>query len=127
MSSSSETPPSPVLSPSLSVDVVTHGSEQAVMCVGGELDVATAMLLQHHLATQLGQGRRHLVIDLAEVPFMDSSGLNIILRAMNETRATGGSLRLAAPAPPVRRVLELTGVTLTIPVHGTVEQALAHS
>ena len=122
MPSSSEAPSSQALS----VDVVTHGSEQAVVSVSGELDVATAMLLHHHLAAQLAQGRRHLVIDLAGVPFMDSSGLNIVLRTMNETRDIGGSLRLAAPAAPVQRVLELTGVTLTVPVHATVEQALAH-
>jgi stage II sporulation protein AA (anti-sigma F factor antagonist) len=117
----------PSESVALNVSVTWQGSEQAVVSVGGELDIATATLLHYQLAAQLGQGRRHLVIDLEGVPFMDSSGLNIVIRTMNETRAAGGSLSLAAPAPSVLRILELTGVTLTIPVHPTVGLALEHA
>ncbi|MHA6764061.1 STAS domain-containing protein [Streptacidiphilus sp. PAMC 29251] len=108
----------------LTVSVTTHGPERAVVSVRGELDINTATMLHHQLAVQLGQGRRHLVLDLAQVPFMDSSGLTILIRAMKETRNVGGSLSLAAPTPPVRRILDLTGISLTIPLYADVTEAL---
>lgn len=109
----------------LTVEVSLPRSEVAVVALGGELDVDTATELHYQLANQLHHGRRHLVLDLGDVPFMDSSGLNIVIRAQQETRRIDGSLRLAAPTPAVRRVLELTGVSLTTPVHDSVDRALA--
>lgn len=107
----------------LAVDVAAHGSDRAVVSVRGELDVATAELLDRRLADQLEQGRHHLVLDLSGVPFIDSSGLTIVIRTMNATRRTGGSLCLVAPTPPVHRVLELTGMSLTIPISPSVAEA----
>ena len=109
----------------LSVTVVQHGGGCAVVAVGGELDMDTATLLHHQLASQVTQGRTNLVLDLAGVPFMDSSGLNIVLRAMNETRQLDGRLLLAAPTESVRRLLDLTGISLTRKPFDTVAQALA--
>jgi stage II sporulation protein AA (anti-sigma F factor antagonist) len=115
----------PSESQALSVSVVQHGSRYAVVAIGGELDTDTATLLHHQLAAQVTQGRTNLVLDLAEVPFMDSSGLNIVLRAMNETRQLEGRLLLAAPTSAVRRLLDLTGISLTRKPFDTVEEALA--
>lgn len=109
----------------LSVTVTQHGSTHAVVRVGGELDIATGLLLHHQLAAQVTSGRTHLVIDLSGVPFMDSSGLNTILRTDRETRAAGGGLVLAGAGPQVRRLLELTGVDLTIPLVDDAHAALA--
>jgi stage II sporulation protein AA (anti-sigma F factor antagonist) len=109
----------------LTVSVERHGTEAAVVSAGGELDISTGTLLYLQLSIQLAEGRRHLVLDLAEVPFMDSSGLNTIIRANNETKAAGGRLVLAEPTSSVRRVLELTGMSLSLPVFATVEEALA--
>ena len=114
-----------VESQALSVTVVPHGSSCAVVTAGGELDMDTATLLHHQLAAQVTQGRTNLVLDLAGVPFMDSSGLNIVLRAMNETRQLDGRLLLAAPTEAVRRLLDLTGISLTRKPFDTVAQALA--
>ncbi|AXI81152.1 STAS domain-containing protein [Peterkaempfera bronchialis] len=109
----------------MTVEVHLPEPELAVVSVAGELDVDTATELHYQLANQLHHGRRHLVLDLTAVPFMDSSGLNIVIRTQQETRRVGGSLRLAGPTAAVRRIIDLTGVGITTPVHDTVDEALA--
>ncbi|MEU2546973.1 STAS domain-containing protein [Streptomyces roseolus] len=109
----------------LEVDVEIRDDLTAVLTVGGELDMETAAGLQDRLSEQFGHGRRRLVLDLSALDFMDSSGLNVLIRAVNRVRESGGDLYLAAPTPAVRRILEITGVTMTIPPYDGVADALA--
>ncbi|MFE5794301.1 STAS domain-containing protein [Streptomyces sp. NPDC056503] len=109
----------------LDVDVEIRDALTAVLSVGGELDMETAGRLEEHMAEQLRQGRCHVVLDLSALAFMDSSGLNVLIRAVHRARDAGGDLHLAAPTPPVRRILEITGVTATMPPHDGVPEALA--
>ncbi|MGW0118573.1 STAS domain-containing protein [Streptomyces sp. NPDC003327] len=111
--------------PNLDVDVEIRDARTAVLSVGGELDMETVGRLEDHLRQQLGQGRPHLVLDLSAVGFMDSSGLNVLIRAVHMARENGGDLYLAAPTSAVRRILEITGVTTTMPPHDGVAEALA--
>ncbi|MDR6978889.1 stage II sporulation protein AA (anti-sigma F factor antagonist) [Streptomyces sp. 3330] len=108
----------------LSVEVTLPREDVALVTVEGHLDLDTATDLQAHLANQLHHGRRHFLIDLSAVPFMDSSGMNIILRVYQEARSLPGSVHVIDPTPAVRRVLDLTGVSLTVPISETVEEAL---
>ena len=114
---SSETAP-------LSLDVVVRQPDVAVVSIGGDLDMDTATELHYQLANQIAHGRRNLVLDLSAVPFMDSSGLNIILRTLQEARRIDGSVQVAAPTPAVRRILELTGVALAMPIRDAVDEAV---
>ena len=108
----------------LSIDVTMPREDVALVVVKGSLDVDTATELHHHLANQVHHGRPHLLVDLSDVPFMDSSGINIILNAYKETRSVGGSIGLIDPAPAVQRILDLTGVSLTVPSFKSVQDAL---
>ncbi|AUG75905.1 hypothetical protein CFP65_0987 [Kitasatospora sp. MMS16-BH015] len=116
--------PAPVEALPLNVSCTTR-DELAVLTVTGELDVATGPLLYVHLANQLKHGRRHLVLDLGGVPFMDSSGLNVIIRAARATRTEHGSLTLVALTPQVDQLLHLTGIGLTQQVLPDVESAVS--
>ncbi|MHA6765641.1 STAS domain-containing protein [Streptacidiphilus sp. PAMC 29251] len=109
----------------LAVSTTVHGEDRAVVAVSGELDADTAAVLRHQLAALVVQGRRYIVLDLAQVPFMDSSGLNSVLRARSEMARHEGRLLLAAPATAVRRLLDLTGISLTSPLYDTTDLALA--
>ncbi|MFF7441650.1 STAS domain-containing protein [Streptomyces sp. NPDC008122] len=111
--------------PNLDVDVEIRDGRTAVLTVAGELDMETADRLQELLAEQFGQGRCRLVLDLSALDFMDSSGLNVLIKAVNKARESDGDLYLAAPTPAVRRILEITGVMTTIPPHDAVADALA--
>ncbi|MEY9998161.1 anti-sigma B factor antagonist [Streptomyces sp. V4I8] len=52
---------------------------------------------------------RHCELDLAQLSFMDSTGLALLLTHHRHAQAAGGSLRIVHPSPAVTRVLELTG------------------
>ncbi|MGV9560665.1 STAS domain-containing protein [Streptomyces sp. NPDC003401] len=109
----------------LSVEVTLPREDVALVTVEGYLDLDTATEFQAHLANQLHHGRRHFLLDLSEVPFMDSSGMNIILRVYQEARELPGSVHVIDPTPAVRRVLDLTGVSITVPISDKVDDALA--
>ena len=108
----------------LSIKVEVPREDAVLLTVEGDLDMDTATELQHHLANQLHHGRRHFLLDIAGVPFMDSSGMNIVLRAYQEVREISGGVYVISPTPAVRRILDLTGVSITVPIVGSVEEAL---
>ncbi|MFJ8083165.1 STAS domain-containing protein [Streptomyces sp. NPDC096205] len=110
---------------SLSVRVELPREDAVLLTVEGDLDSATAVALQRHLTEQLRLGRRHFLLDIAGVPFMDSSGMNIILRVYKEVRDCAGGVYVISPTPAVRRILDLTGVSLTVPMLDSVDEALA--
>ncbi len=114
----------PIAQDPLSVEVTLPREDVALLTVEGYLDVDTATEFQHHLANQLHHGRRHFLLDLSAVPFMDSSGMNIILRVYQEARELPGSVHIISPTSAVRRILDLTGVSITVPVSESVEEAL---
>ena len=114
----------PIAQDPLSVEVTLPREDVALLTVEGYLDVDTATEFQHHLANQLHHGRRHFLLDLSAVPFMDSSGMNIILRVYQEARDLPGSVHIISPTPAVRRILDLTGVSITVPVSESAEEAL---
>jgi anti-sigma B factor antagonist len=76
-----------------------------VIRLEGELDLAASASLRRHVESTAG---RALVLDLRLVTFVDSSALRELLRARMELGARGDRLVLAAMAPALRRLLELT-------------------
>lgn len=66
-----------------------------------------------------------LLVDLTDVTFMDSSGLNALIRANQSTGEAGGAVHLVAPQETVARVLQLTGVDQVMAVHPDLPRALA--
>ncbi|TXS52399.1 STAS domain-containing protein [Streptomyces sp. t39] len=108
----------------LDIEVDIRDDATAVLTVGGELDIETATFLHHHMANQFTHGRRHLVLDLSALVFMDSSGLNVVIKGSREARDKGGDVHLVSPTPAVRRLLEITGLTVTTPLHNDVEAAV---
>jgi anti-sigma B factor antagonist len=95
---------------------VQHHDDRAVIQVSGEIDLATCPQLRNVLAELVDRGVRHLVIDLEQVSFLDSSGIGVLMGTLRRVRELDGSLRLTAPSAQVRRVLELTGATMLLPI-----------
>ncbi|HEY8533639.1 MAG TPA: STAS domain-containing protein [Micromonospora sp.] len=109
---------------SLAVHTEQRG-DVTVVSVAGDLDVATAPMLETRLSELLDQGACRLVLDLADVSFCDSAGLSLFVRAREHCRDAGGRLQLAAPARTVRRVLEVSGLAGVLEISPTVDAAVA--
>ena len=77
--------------------------------VYGELDIATAPELVA-LLVRLRHHGHAVTVDLAEVTFMDSTGLTTLMDAHLAAQANGWSFTVRRPSPAVTRVFELAGV-----------------
>ena len=88
----------------------------AVIRVSGEVDIQTSPVLEERLRAVLDQGHATVAVNLADVSFLDSTGLSVLVAALQRCRAAGGGLRLLSPQPNVRRVLDITGLAGTFGV-----------
>lgn len=84
--------------------------------VRGELDLSTSPRLAETLQREIECGRS-VVLDLSGVTFIDSTGLNTLIRALQICDATGGTLAVNGDLPAqVSRVFEITGLQAVLPV-----------
>lgn len=103
-----------------------------VLHLAGEVDLAAAPAVRERLtalARQLGRpsadgAARVVVIDLAGVTFIDSTGLSMLVAAHSRFDESSDELRVAAVPNRVRRVLELTGLDGLLRTYDDVPSAL---
>jgi anti-sigma B factor antagonist len=95
-----------------------------VVRLGGELDLYNAPVLREALLEAARQQPQRLVLDLAAVEFIDSTALGTLVEARASLPDKRGLL-LARPGLEARRALEVSGLDRHLPVHDTVEAALA--
>lgn len=95
--------------------------------VRGELDLSTAPELEGPLQQALDGDDGAVLIDLSQCEFIDSTGIALIVRAWQQLDSgeNGRALVICSQNDQVRRVLEITGLELSIPVHTTKDEALA--
>ena len=81
----------------------------ALIILQGEMDMAAIRTFRSGVEDAIGdRDIRTLIIDMSEVPFMDSSMLRELLRLNQELRQQGAWPVLAGLQGPVRRLLDLT-------------------
>ncbi|MFD7130573.1 STAS domain-containing protein [Streptomyces sp. NPDC059894] len=103
--------------------VCTETDGIRVVTLAGEIDHHTGDTLRHALDAS-GVLRPRIVVDLHQVTFMDSSGINIFIAAHRTLSEAGGWLRLAAVRESVMRTLSIVGVDAVIDCRETLRQAL---
>jgi anti-sigma B factor antagonist len=79
------------------------------------LDAHVAPAFRAQLLERIDEGARHLVIDLAKVEFMDSSGLGALVSALKRL-GRDGDLRVSSLTPAVRSMFELTRLNRVIKI-----------
>lgn len=94
-----------------------------VLHVNGELDVETAPVLREACSDAVSEGHTSLIIDLSNVPFIDSSGLSVLISAQRVVRLAEGRLRLATAVSATLRLLRITGLDTAFEVHPSVDLA----
>jgi anti-sigma B factor antagonist len=102
-----------------------RAGDWSIVEVKGEVDLYSAPRLKERLAELTSSGHSRIAVDLEGVEFMDSTGLGVLIGALKRCREADGTLALAAPRQPVRKVLSITGLDRVFPVHDSVEQATA--
>jgi anti-anti-sigma factor len=93
--------------------------------VAGEIESVNAQEMSNALATRLTSEAAGLVIDLSQVTYLDSAGIELLFDLARRLRTHRQRLRLVLPVDaPMRRVLELCDIARAAPIDATVEDAL---
>jgi anti-sigma B factor antagonist len=98
-----------------------------IVSVKGEVDLFSAHRLRELMwraKEQAGGDPPRMVVDLSEVEFMDTAGLEVLLEEWNSSRQVGGKICLVAQEGPVRRLLEVTGHNELFDLYAELEAAV---
>src|SRR2546423_431531 len=96
--------------------VLSRALGKVMVHVRGEVDGYSAPRLREALHALIEAGEVDLVVDLRQMPFIDSTGLGVLVGAARRARAAGGELTLSAPRPTALKALEISGVAKAITI-----------
>lgn len=108
---------------SLSITVTNNESSQtgaveSVVLVDGEVDVSNADQLRTVLDGRVEDAPTELVVDLSKVPYIDSTGIGVLVGAAHRAAEKNVRFEVANPQRNVERVLGLLGVSNDLNVRG---------
>ena len=109
--------------PPLSISIVSQDSI-VVLSLVGELDAASVSDLRAHFDDLSSRDAADVVIDVARLEFIDSSGLNALAVGARTTKSNGGSLVVAGPSEHLKQVFEIVDLGSELEVEPTVEDAV---
>lgn len=98
----------------------THGDVTIIRAPGSRIDAAGAIRFKDAMRDLCNRATDRVVLDLAQVEFIDSSGLGAIVAAMKQLR-DGQALDLAALNPNVAKVFRLTRMDSVFTIHATAD------
>ena len=78
-----------------------------VLPLEGEIDLHISPRVERSLASMIAKRPEHVVVDLSGVTFIDSSGLAVLINAMQDVKEYGGKLTLSGITQNVRSILEI--------------------
>ncbi len=111
--------------PQFSVGIEQLPDERALLVVCGEVDIYTSPQLHEALDEAVDGGARHLLVDLSEVAFIDSTGLGVLIGATKQLQLRGGALVIVCPQEKIRRVFQITALDQILAMHASREEALS--
>ena len=97
----------------------------AVVVVEGDVDLSRSAHFQQSLLEVLDRRPELIVVNLADVPYMDSSGVASLVKVLSRARKRKTAVRLAALCQRVRSIFEITRLDSIFEIHETEEEALA--
>lgn len=100
-------------------------NDQDVLDLTGEIDVYTAPQFKAAVNKILDSGQKHLIINMAAVTYMDSSGFGALLSATKRLRPQGGTVNLVQCSSSIDRILHITRLNTVFATFKTVEEAVA--
>ncbi len=100
-------------------------TDPLVVRVQGDVDVTTAPTLRSELSRLLAARNARVVLDLSDVPFLDSTGLGVLVGRLRSVRLAGGDLVLVIRDERVLRNFAITGLDRVFMISPTCDKALS--
>jgi len=99
--------------------------DQTVVCrLSGELDAYTAPDLRDTLDEQVAAGCRWIIVDLADLKYLDSTGLGILVGTAKKCRQADGDLAVACNARNLLKIFQISGTQEILNVVPDVDAAM---
>lgn len=103
----------------MALTVTSHKDQEAVSVrVEGEVDVSNASELRDELDAALASDAKSVTVDLSQVPYIDSTGIGVLVGTAHRAKDKGADFVVARPQHNVARVLGLLGVGEELHVSG---------
>ncbi|WP_459984228.1 STAS domain-containing protein [Nocardioides sp. AN3] len=96
-----------------------------VLAITGELDIAEAGVMREVFEGLSQERLSHLIVDLTDLTFTDSTGLGVLIRAHKMVEPAGTKLTVVCPPGRIRRLFALTHLIKVLHVVDTLEEARA--
>lgn len=109
------------------LESITAGGDCAILRIAGEVDVYTAPQLRQRVIHLVDNGALHIIADLRDVTFLDSTGLGALVGSLKRLRTREGSLKLVINADRILRIFRITGLTHVFALHSSVQEAVTNS
>ena len=106
------------------LDTIGPAGDCAVLRLTGEVDLCTAPMLRERIRELAAGGAVHLIADLSQVDFLDSTGLGALVGGLKRLREDGGSLALVITNPRILRIFQVTGLTKALAAWPSVTDAI---
>jgi anti-sigma B factor antagonist len=90
----------------------------------GDLDSRSSWVAKEEIRTAIAQGQKRILINLENVPYMDSAGLGMLVSALKSARENKGGIFLASLTDQVRMVIELTRLDRVFTIFESVDRAV---
>jgi anti-sigma B factor antagonist len=108
----------------ITIHVQQVNERSASVVLAGRLDARNAQTIKETFQQLIDKGTLYLVVDLTQVPFIDSAGLAALVSGLKATRRVGGSVLLTGVQPQARTVFSLTMLDQVFAIHPDIEAAL---
>jgi anti-anti-sigma factor len=89
---------------------VMYADDVVSVTVAGELDVSNRIQLYKALHDAIDTGASEVVLDVAALTFIDSTGVRVLESAHNRMHTVGGTLAVVNPKPNISKLLDITGL-----------------
>ena len=109
----------------MSVHEPLASGEFSIVRLPDEIDIGVSSQVVESLLSTINRVGPNLIVDARDVRFMDSAGLNALVRARDRAEAMSGSLHLVAASRRLRRLLEITRLERALHRVDTLEDAVA--
>lgn len=109
------------------LETLPTGDNCAVLRVNGEVDVYTAPEVRERAVQLLADDFVHLIVDLGDVVFLDSTGIGALVGVLRRVRTQDGSLMLVTSSDRLLNIFEVTGLGNVFDIYPTLDDAIAAS
>ena len=108
----------------MKIDILETQSGITKLVLSGRMDIQGAMTADMTFSVTAG-AKKKVVVDLSDVTFMASLGLNTLMVSAKSMANKGGRMVLLNPQPNVEKILEIAGVSTVIPIVRDMQSASA--